>query len=217
MPEGSSEHRYDRGLMTQHQPTIQSFASLAERIRARVPAEGHLVVAVDGRGASGKTTFSTRLAASLNAPLVHTDDVAWHHSFFDWWPLLTERVLEPFRAGHAINWTPEAWTSRGRTGRIVVPAAPVLVVEGVSASRRELMNLIDVAIWMDVDPNLAEQRGLERDGPENRAFWFEWQAEEVPFLNQDQPWERANLIVDGAPTVEHDPATQYVVISDRLA
>jgi hypothetical protein len=204
-------------LMTQHQPAIQSFAAFAERIRAKNLVDHGLVIAVDGQSASGKTTFSTRLAASLNAPLVHTDDVASHHSFFDWWPLLIEHVLVPFRAGHAINWTPEAWINRGREGGIVVPTAPVLVVEGVSASRRELMHLIDVAIWMDVDPNLAEHRGLERDGPKNRAFWFEWQAEEVPFLNQDQPWERANLIVDGAPTVEHDPATQYVVISDRLA
>ncbi len=147
---------------------------------------------------------------------MHTDDVAWYPSFFDWWPLMAEHILEPFRAGHAINWTPEAWITGGREGGIVVPTAPVLVLEGVSASRRELMNLIDVAIWMDVDPNLAEQRGLERDGPENRAFWFEWQDEEVPFLNQDQPWERANLIVDGAPTIEHDPHTAYVAISDQL-
>jgi hypothetical protein len=204
-----------RSVSSEH-PTTQSFTELAERIRAGVPAAGSLVVAVDGNSASGKTTFATRLAQALGAPLVHTDDVAWHHSFFDWWPLLVERVLEPFRSGHAINWTPEAWIARGREGSILVPAAPVLVVEGVSASRRELADLTDVAIWMDVDPRLAEQRGLERDGPEGRAFWFEWQAAEDAFLAEDRPWERAMLIVDGAPTIDHDPTTQYVAISDRL-
>ncbi len=165
MPECSSEDGYDRSSMSPHQPSIQSFTALADRIRAKSSVGHGLVIAVDGRSASGKTTFAARLAEALRAPVVHTDDVAWHHSFFDWWPLLAEHVLEPFRAGHAINWTPEAWTARGRTGGILVPTAPVLVVEGVSASRRELMNLIDVAIWMDVDPHLAEHRGLERDGP----------------------------------------------------
>jgi hypothetical protein len=203
--------------MSLHQPTIQSFAALAERICAKNPVGHGLVIAVDGRSASGKTTFAARLATALHAPLVHTDDVASHPSFFDWWPLMIEHVLEPFRAGRTINWTPETWINWGREGGIVVPVAPALVLEGVSASRRELMDLIDMTIWMEIDPHLAEHRGLERDGPENRAFWFEWQAEEVPFLNQDRPWERANLIVDGAPNIEHDPATQYVVISDRLA
>lgn len=175
-----------------------------------------MVVVVDGNSASGKTTFAARLAGVLGAPLVHTDDVAWHHSFFDWWPLLIAHVLEPFRNGQTINWTPAAWMARGRTGSILVPFAPVLIVEGVSASRRELMDLIDVAIWMDIDPRLAEQRGLERDGPEGRAFWFEWQAAEDVFLDKDRPWERAKLVVDGAPTIEHDPATHYVALSDQL-
>jgi len=117
---------------------IEPFADLARRIEAREWPGGRLVVAVDGRSASGKSTFSRRLAGALSAPIVHTDDVAWHHSFFGWWPLLIEKILVPFREGKAVDWTPEAWTARGRTGSITVPAAPVLLVEGVSASRREL-------------------------------------------------------------------------------
>jgi hypothetical protein len=70
---------------------------------------------------------------------------------------------------------------------------------------------------VETHPDTAETRGLERDGPDGRSFWFEWQASEKPFLERDQPWDRAKLIVDGAPTLEHDPETQCVTIRNRLA
>ena len=186
---------------------IQSFEKLAQQIST---LERPTIVAIDGRSASGKTTFAERLALFLNAPLVHTDDVAWHHSFFDWWPLIIQHILEPFEAGQPIDWTPEAWSARGRTGSILVPKSPVLLVEGVSATRRELTPWIDFPIWSETNLQVAEKRGLERDGPENSDFWFEWQNSERPFLEQDRPWERAQLIVDGAPTLEHDPETHFV-------
>ena len=106
-------------------PNVQSFVGLVEKIRT---LETPTVVAVDGRSASGKTTFAKRLSSVLNAPLVHTDDVAWHHSFFDWWPLTLEHILEPFYADRAIDWTPEAWTARGREGSIQVPQSSILML-----------------------------------------------------------------------------------------
>jgi len=42
------------------------------------------VLAIDGRGGSGKTTIAERIRAAVpGAAAVHTDDVAWNHSFFD--------------------------------------------------------------------------------------------------------------------------------------
>jgi ABC-type cobalamin/Fe3+-siderophores transport system ATPase subunit len=95
---------------------IQTFTSLAEQILHSIPL--HQVIAVDGRSASGKTTFAKALAGALNAPLVHTDDVAWHHSFLDWWPLLIDHILMPFKIGEPIEWTPQAWKAKGRSGAI---------------------------------------------------------------------------------------------------
>ena len=186
---------------------VQSFTSLATQI-LRLPAPA--IVAIDGRSASGKSTFASRLTRALECQCVHTDDIAWNHSFFDWWPLLIHHVLEPFRAGQAVLWTPDAWREHERSGAIIVQPAPILLVEGVSSTRRELSNWIDYTVWMETDVQLAETRGLERDGPDGRDFWFEWQRIEQPFFAKDQPWTRAALIVDGAPTVAHDADTQFV-------
>ena len=81
------------------------------------------VLAIDGHGASGKTTLARRLAAEHSAAcVVGTDDLAWHHSFFDWADLLIDAVLLPYRAGHAVSYRPPGWVKMGREGSIEVPA-----------------------------------------------------------------------------------------------
>ena len=192
---------------------IMTFAALNEHVRKLEPPT---IIGIDGRSGSGKTTFASQLGSALKATVVHTDDVSWHHSFFDWWDLLIENILSPFKAGKDVNYTPEIWKARGRAGSIVVPAAPVLILEGVSCTRREYEHWIDLPIWVETSLELAEQRGLARDGEAGRDFWFEWQAVERPLLEQDQPWTRAKLIVDGAASLAHDAKTECVVLANRL-
>lgn len=160
-----------------------------------------VVLAVDGRSGSGKSTTAARLAAAVpGAVIVHTDDVAWWESFFDWDGLLAAGVLLPARRGDAVRFRPPAWDRRGRDGAIEVPAGtPLVVVEGVGASRRSLTTLVDVSVWVQADRDEARRRGIERDGgtPEAVAFWDEWMAQEEPFLAVDRPWERATAILCG--------------------
>ena len=58
---------------------------------SRLDLPPRAVLAIDGHGASGKTTLARRLAAEHGAAcVVGTDDLAWHHSFFDWADLLID-------------------------------------------------------------------------------------------------------------------------------
>jgi hypothetical protein len=149
--------------------------------------------------------------------VVHTDDVAWHHSFFDWTVLLRDNVLAPLHQGLAVEYRPPAWEERRRDGAIVVPAScPLVLVEGVGAARTELTMWIDVAVWVQSDMAAAKQRGVLRDGADQAAvsFWEEWEAEEIPLLTHQRPWERAAVVVAGTQVLEHDPATE-VVLADN--
>jgi energy-coupling factor transporter ATP-binding protein EcfA2 len=187
-------------------------AQLAELVEVVVgagggPASGPRIVAVDGRSASGKSTLANRLSAAVPASaVVSTDDIAWHHSYFGWAELLATGVLQPCRRGEAVSYRPRAWQERGRAGAIEVPAGrELLIVEGVGAGRRELTDLLDAVVWVQSDFELAERRGLARDiakginGDEEEtvSFWHEWMAEEVVFLAQQRPWERACVVVAG--------------------
>jgi hypothetical protein len=181
------------------------------------PVQGRpRIVAVDGRGGSGKSTLAMQLHAAVpGSAVVHTDDVAWHHSFFDWGELLARDVLEPLRRGEAVQYRPPGWQAKRRPGAIEVPAGLELVlVEGVGAGRRELAHLLDAVVWVQSDAAEAERQGVARDaaagthGDTDGAtrFWHEWMAQEIPFVAAQRPWERANIVVRGTTTAAHDPA-----------
>lgn len=175
---------------------------------AGAPAGRPRIVAVDGRGAGGKSTIADRIVEELpTSVVVHTDDVAWHHSFFDWTDLLARGVLEPVRRGSEVSYRPPAWVARGRGGAIEVPVGlDLVVVEGVGAARRELTHLLDAVLWVQSDFAEARRRGIARDvaagvngGSVTAAteFWDEWMCEELPFLSEQRPWERACVVVAG--------------------
>ena len=172
------------------------------------PAGRPAIVAIDGRGASGKSTLADRLHRRVPcSAVIRTDDLAWHEPLFGWGRLL-EETLRPLREGRALDCRPPAWEAKGREGTIAVPAGLDLVlVEGTGASQREHANLIDATVWVQADFAESERRGLERDiasgvngdAEAATAFWHDWMAEELRFLARQRPWERACAIVNGTP------------------
>ncbi|HEY1487825.1 MAG TPA: hypothetical protein VGF84_17090 [Micromonosporaceae bacterium] len=181
---------------------------------------GRTIVAIDGRSSSGKTTLARRLAAlTERSAVVHTDDVAWWHSRFGWADLLIERVLRPFREGAAVSFRPPAWDEHDRDGSLEVPAdTAVLVVEGVGSGRRELAEWMDQTIWVWAEQTDVDRRNYLRvgqpGGPATENDLLAWLAEENPFLDEDRPWERATVIVNGSSARPYDPRRQVVVVRE---
>jgi hypothetical protein len=65
------------------------------------------LIAVDGRGGAGKSTLVERLRMIVPASgIVHTDDVAWNHAYFDWGALMVESILRPLHRGEAVTFRP---------------------------------------------------------------------------------------------------------------
>jgi hypothetical protein len=176
-----------------------------------------VVLAVDGRSSSGKTTLVARLQDVVaGSAVVHTDDIAWWHSRFGWADLLIEGILTPAHSGRPVSYRPPRWDERQRPGAIEVPAdCPLLIIEGVGAARRESAHLTDVAIWVQADERETERRNLARvgqpGGPPTVRHLRDWMAEEIPFLAGQRPWERVGLIACGTPPILSDPATEIVV------
>jgi hypothetical protein len=92
-----------------------------------------------------------------------------------------------------------------------------VIIEGAGAARRELRPMTDTVIWVQSDLAEAERRGIERDGGDEAAtaFWHLWMAEELPFMADQQPWTRADIIIAGTPPIPHDPATEVVIAQPR--
>jgi hypothetical protein len=193
---------------------INAFADRSGRAAGRP-----LVIAIDGRSSSGKTTLAAHIAKAVPASaVVHTDDIAWGHSRFGWADL-AQRVLEAVEVDMALSFRPPGWDKVGREGAIRVPRGTrLLLLEGVGSSREELADLVNARLWVQSDWALTEQRHEARiaAGETTHAKLAGWMGEELPFVAGRRPWEHADLIVAGTPTLPHDPCTEMVVADGPL-
>jgi uridine kinase len=193
---------------------IRRYAELAGSILdtpARLGSR-HLV-AIDGQGGAGKTTFAQRLSAALaGATVISTDDFASWEVPTGWWPDLEAQVLEPMAAGLPVRYRRYDWDAR-RHGHWIEPElTEVVLLEGVSSSRQAVAARLSLAIWIEAPLATRMQRGIQRDGEAMRSQWETWIAEEDRHFAADDTRTRANLRIDGAPTVAHDPEREFVVL-----
>jgi uridine kinase len=162
----------------------------------RPPRVQSLIVAVDGCGGAGKSTFAARLAGVLDAPVVSTDECAsWSHPL-DWYPRVIEELLMPLAAGRSATYRRSEWGG-GESIEVTVAPAPILVLEGVSSSRRAFDDYLAFRIWIETDRAERLRRGLERDGEHLRDQWLEWMASEDAYVADENPRARADVVVPG--------------------
>ncbi|MDX2647858.1 hypothetical protein PV341_30665 [Streptomyces sp. PA03-1a] len=184
-----------------HQTTPGALRALAARLRALPPSCGPVrLVAVDGHAGSGKTTFAAALASALDgAPVVHLDDLATHEELFEWTGRLREQVLEPLRRGDTARPAKYDWVARRFATTLEVPAAPVVLLEGVGVGRRALRPRLASLLWLEVSRDTARERGELRDGPALTAFWAGWMRAQDAHFAADPSRPFADLLVHQRP------------------
>lgn len=151
-----------------------------------------VVLGVDGRSGAGKSWLGTALALQRPAAVIRGDDFynpvlatlsgaqraalgAFEiaDSVIDWRRLRTE-ALEPLVHGRPARFAPYDWEAgNGQLGRpLDVAPAELVILEGVYSARPELADLIDIAVFVQVDEELRGQRlGARADHPDWREFW----------------------------------------------
>jgi uridine kinase len=185
-----------------------SFDDLAREIMARPAAHRVRLIAVDGGAGAGKTTFSAQLAGALGAAIIQMDDFISWDGLEHFWPRLEAEVLEPLFRGEDLHYRIRDWVGDVRGRGLLAeqkhqPFSPIVVLEGVSSSRRALSSRLGYAVWIDTPPAVRMQRGLERDAdvPGNREMWEAWLPMETAFLEADGARARADLVIDGTRRV----------------
>jgi uridine kinase len=173
-------------------------SSILELAMERRPgAERPVVIAIDGPSCAGKSILATALGLRSEGSVLEGDDFYRHtlprltvtqretmsdggvvDAVIDWERLRAEALL-PLRAGQSATFQPYDWDADD--GRLappkIIPAAAVIIVDGVYAARPELADLVDVAVYLGVDPEVRAVRYAERtDDPDWRRFWERGEA-----------------------------------------
>ncbi len=162
-------------------------ARVVERVRAAVEGKDRLLVAIDGRCASGKTTIAAALSAmplagNEGCTVLHMDDfflrpeqrtaarLAIPGGNIDHERFLTE-VLTPLRGGQPFVYRPFDCHSGRLTEPVAVMPRSVCVVEGSYACHPALRDAYDLRLFSDIDPDTQMRRLIAREG-EARAAVF---------------------------------------------
>jgi uridine kinase len=155
------------------------------------------IVAVDGPGGAGKSSFAQWLGPRLDdADVIQTDDFASWDNPVDWWPHLLELALEPLARGITARYQPTAGAPEERQPIQIEPSGTV-ILEGVTASRRAFQPYLAYWIWIETPRAVRLQRGLARDGAAARARWEQWMAAEDRYIESERPAERADIVLRG--------------------
>jgi uridine kinase len=191
---------------------VGRYADLATSVRRAPPRCGDVrLVAIDGPGGAGKSVFAGRLAKCLgDAPIVHTDDFASWDEPIEWWHRLEAEVLGPLERGEPVRYQAYDWVKRQLGNWRELPASDVVVLEGVSSGRRAVADRLSLAIWVETPRGARLGRGIARDGQAMRPQWEQWMAEEEAHYALERTRDRADVIADGAPSMAHDPESEYV-------
>jgi uridine kinase len=197
----------------------QIVAIRAERIR----------VVVDGYTASGKTSFAHELAAAIRRigrPTMRAsfDDFKrpWRDALAGGYDRLTGegyyRNAPDFESARSLLLDPASPEGSGtvalcghdpltgedhRTVTVAAPPDAVLIVDSVFGMRPEYDDCWDLRIWLEVPPDVALARGVERDAAREGR-------EEAERLHRDRYREAERIYVD-----EVDPRSRADVVVDN--
>ena len=201
--------------------SVDGVDEVVRRLGAAVPGRGRALVAVDGIGGSGKSTFAAALARRVvDRPVLvlHADDFlhpsATRHArgrlspegfWFDAYDYaaLTGWALTPLRAGgdglHRTHALDHAADRAVRPDAVRAPDDALVVVEGTFLHRDELAGFWDFSVYLDVPlavghRRLALREGLDPD-PEHGPLRRYTQAQRL-YFEAAAPWQRASVVLD---------------------
>jgi len=174
---------------------------IIQAIGKRRREDKRMVVAIDGRSASGKTSLSLQLGQLLDASVIHMD-----HFFpraeqrteerrnepggnIDYERFLPE-VLEPLSRGIPFAYRPFDCRTMRLTDPIEVRLTDIVIIEGAYACHPLFRAYYDLCIFLSVDPATQAARILRRNGASLAQMfarnWIPWEERYITFFRIPQ-------------------------------
>lgn len=195
-------HPAYRVISNAYIPFLPLFATLDKLLET-----GMVCLAVEGGSASGKTTLGNLLGTLYDCTLLHMDDFFLqpaqrtperftqvggnvdYERFFD-------EVVSPFKRGETIAYRRfDCGSMSIQAPQMIVPKR-LTVVEGAYSTHPAFGKYYDVAVFLDVSPQLQKARIEKRNTPAfAKRFWEEWIPMERVYFRKTNVKARCDMVI----------------------
>ena len=160
----------------------QMTRSVIDLIDERMRSKSHLLVAIDGRCASGKTSLAGKLQRHYGCKVIHMDhfflrpeqrtqerlntpgENVDHERFL-------EEVLMPLKRGEGFSYCPFDCSVQTLSKPVTIIPGALTIIEGSYSCHRTLRDHYDLRIFLSVSPEEQMRRIMIRNG-EQKANMF---------------------------------------------
>ena len=158
---------------------------LKNRIDELLGQKQQVLVAIDGKCTSGKTTLARQLAESYDCNVFHMDDFflrpeqRTRSRFAEIggnvdYERFQEEVLLPLKSGKAFSYRPFDCSAFTLAAPVAVAPKKLNIIEGTYSHHPYFGNPYDLKILLTVDKETQRQRILDRPSFLHKRFFEEW-------------------------------------------
>jgi uridine kinase len=163
------------------------------------------IVTIDGPAGSGKTTLAKEIAAEfansqMDVGIIHLDELyeGWDRALD---PILYERieawVVAPLKNGLGPRHLKYDWHLDKYATWTELPAAQIVIIEGVGSGHSSLRENVSLAIWVEADDELLLDRVVQRDGEAVRNEMLAWKVRERAYFEFHNVRNAAQIHLQG--------------------
>lgn len=180
---------------------------IRDEILKRATPDRRIIVAIDGRCASGKSTLAAMLAEQFSCSLIHMDDfflrpeqrtperLAIPGENVDHERLLKE-VLAPLAQGKCTAYRPWDCHRQALGEPVAVKPTPITIIEGSYVCHPALFDFYDLRIFLTVSEDTQLSRIAKRGGEEALAAFRErWIPLEERYFSHYDVAARCDLVI----------------------
>lgn len=174
-----------------------------------------LLITIDGPCASGKTTLARKLAETLQANVIHTDDFVIPHAQKTPERLaipggncdgerIEREILAPWKSGQTVRYRRYDCRKDCLGPEEELPEQPVLILEGSYSNLPVIRKYADVHLFMNVPEEIRMARLKERESPESlKQFTARWIPLEKAYFEAYHLPDESNIVLTFSPAEEN--------------
>lgn len=184
---------------------------LAAIERHTIERAAPLVVALDGRSGTGKSTLAKQLAVTSDAVVVDCDDFYAGGTDEAWlaqtprqraacgidWRRLKGEAVGPLGDGRIAHYHPSDFINGAGLASHMVTCHPksIIILDGAYSGRPELAEIVDIAVLIELPDGLRRSRLMAREGAAFINRWHPiWDSAEDYYFTHVCPPSRYDFV-----------------------